>query len=146
MAALVLAACVSTAPGTEGGRVEVDLVQLSTVPAAARNVSGGAPMQYRVRIGNRTGETVTLEQIQIQSVGEGAYTVGPTTRPFTTQIPPSEFREVELFVPAELTGGTISGANGPVSLRLTLFFQSSVGSFQETVIRQAHATSTSRGE
>ena len=147
MAALFLAACGSTAPATEGGRVSIDLVQLSAIPAAARHVTGGAPIQFQVRVANRTGDVITLQQIQIQTASEiGPYVIQQTTKPYDVKVPPNEFRDVELWAPSQLTGSTLSGANSPATLRLTLRFDSTVGVFQETVIRQAHAAVTSRGE
>jgi hypothetical protein len=147
VAVLFLAACASKVPGTEGGRVEIELVQLSTVPAAARHVSGGAPIQYNVRVGNRTGDTITLQQIQLQTVSDvGPYVIQLTTKPYDVKIPSNEFRDVEMWAPSQLTGSTLSGANSPATLRLTLRFDSTAGVFQETVIRQAHAAVTSRGD
>lgn len=104
-------------------------------------------MQYRVTVANRTGETITLRRVQIQSVTDiAAYVIAPTASPFEVAIPPNEFRAVELWAPAQLTGTSVGGANSPVSLRLMLQFDSPAGAFQETVIRQAHAASTSGGD
>lgn len=120
-------------------RPDVQLSQLSTVPAAARHVEGGLPIQYRLRIGNRSGEPITLKSVTLQSMGSGAYDVPTTSRPFTKLIPPDQFEIVEFWVPANVSNSTIMGANGPVTLRATLRFDSPVGQFQEVVVQQVNA-------
>ncbi|MEO6487400.1 MAG: hypothetical protein ABIO78_05575 [Thermoanaerobaculia bacterium] len=120
-------------------RPDVQLSQLSTVPAAARHVEGGLPIQYRLRIGNRSGEPITLKSVTLQSMGSGAYDVPTTSRPFTKLIPPDQFEIVEFWVPANVSNSTIMGANGPVTLRATLQFDSPVGQFQEVVVQQVNA-------
>lgn len=120
-------------------RPDVQLSQLSTVPAAARHVEGGLPIQYRLRIGNRSGEPITLKSVTLQSMGSGAYDVPTTSRPFTKLIPPDQFEIVEFWVAANVSNSTIMGANGPVTLRATLQFDSPVGQFQEVVVQQVNA-------
>ncbi len=120
-------------------RPDVQLSQLSTVPAAARHVEGGLPIQYRLRIGNRSGEPITLKRVTLQSMGSGAYDVPTTSRPFTKLIPPDQFEIVEFWVAANVSNSTIMGANGPVTLRATLQFDSPVGQFQEVVVQQVNA-------
>jgi hypothetical protein len=117
------------------------------MPLAARRSSGGAPVQYRVRVANRTAGDLTLQRIAVQSVTTNdAYYVLPTTRPFDVTIPSSEFRDVEMWVPTEMQGNTVAGNNGPVSLRLTLAFKAFTGNFTEVVIRQVQASVTSGDE
>jgi hypothetical protein len=137
--ATLLAACAGTAPDMPSGRVDIQIDQLNQVPLAAQRVTGGAPMQYRVRVANRTPDVVTLQSVNVQSVaGTDAYVVQNTTRGFDVKIPASEFGDVEFWAPAQLTGNTVMGANGPVTLRLTLVFDSPSGKFNETVIRQVN--------
>jgi hypothetical protein len=69
----------------------------------------------------------------------GAYAVESTGRPFDTKILPEEFQVVEMWVPANISSATIMGANGPVTLRATLQFDSPVGQFQEIVVQQVNA-------
>lgn len=117
---------------------QIEIVQISAVPMAARHITGGVPIQYAMRVSNRAAQTITLKSVNLQSVGSGAYDVASTSRPFTTKIQPDQFHVVEFWVPATISENTIVGANGPVTLRATLYFDSPVGQFQEVVIRQVN--------
>lgn len=116
---------------------EVVLTQLSAVPSAARHVEGGLPIQYRLRVSNRAGDPITLKQVTLQTMGAGAYTINPTSRPFKETIQPDQFATVDFWVPAT-TEDTILGANGPVTLRATAQFDSPMGQFNETVVQQVN--------
>ena len=120
-------------------RPEVELIQVSNVPTAARHVQGALPVQYQLRVGNRSAEPITLKSVSVQSIGSGAYDVGPTSRPFSKLIPPDQTEMVEFWVPANISNSTIMGANGPVTMRATLQFDSPVGQFQEVVVQQVNA-------
>lgn len=144
-AAVGLSACASmqSDSGLGNARVKVAqpdvlITQLSTVAAAARHVVGAMPVQYRLRIGNRDAQPITLKRVVVQSMGYGAYNVDTTSRPFDTRIEPDQFQVVEFWVPAYIDSATIVGANGPVTLRATLQFDSPVGQFQETVVQQVN--------
>lgn len=117
---------------------EIDIAQISSVPQAARHVEGGIPVHFAMRVANRFGETITLKSVNLQSVGVGAYDVASTSRPFKTKIQPDQEETVEFWVPANVGMSTIVGANGPVTLRATLYFDSPVGQFQEVIIRQVN--------
>ncbi len=143
---LLLASCSTMHPDKTLGRATAKLIepdisisQLSSVPAAAEHVSGGLPVRYRLRVANRSAEEITLKRITLQSMGAGAYTVRPTSQPFNTKVAPDAFESVEFWVPAVVEYDTTLGSNGPVTLRLILQFDSSVGVFQETVVRQVSA-------
>ncbi|HET7705109.1 MAG TPA: hypothetical protein VFM36_03420 [Thermoanaerobaculia bacterium] len=116
---------------------EIELAQISSIPQAARHVEGGIPVHFALRVSNRFGEPITLKSVNLQSVGVGAYDVS-ATRPFKTQIQPDAEETVEFWMPANVGMSTIVGANGPVTLRATLYFDSPVGQFQEVVIRQVN--------
>jgi hypothetical protein len=118
---------------------EIDIAQLSSIPQAARHVEGAIPVHFAMRVSNRFGEPITLKSVNLQSVGVGAYDIASTSRPFKTMIQPDQEETVQFWVPANIGMATIVGANGPVTLRATLYFDSPVGQFQEVVIRQVNA-------
>ena len=139
-------ACASMKSDSGLGRARVNVIkpeilisQTSEMPAAARHVQGAIPIQYAMRVANRSAETITLKRVTVQSMGMGAYRIDATGRPFDTLIQPDEYQIVEFWVPANVVDNTIMGANGPVTLRATLYFDSPVGQFQEVVIRQVNA-------
>lgn len=119
-------------------RPDIEIAQISSIPQAARHVEGGIPVHFAMRVSNRFGEPITLKSVNLQSIGVGAYDVSSTSRPFKTQIQPDAEETVEFWVPANVGMSTIVGANGPVTLRATLYFDSPVGQFQQVIIRQVN--------
>ncbi|MEA2571908.1 MAG: hypothetical protein QOI24_3909 [Acidobacteriota bacterium] len=116
----------------------VQLAQLSTVAEAARHVTGGIPIQYRVQVENPSSESITLKRVTVQSVGVGAYTMPNTSRPFSIEVPPNGTKAVDFWANGVVESDTVYGSNGPVSLRVTAFFESAKGSFQHTAVEQVH--------
>jgi hypothetical protein len=143
---LFFAACASRRATSPLTRPEIDIAQISAVAIAARNVTGPIPVRYAVRVANRAGEPITLKRIQSQSIGAGAYTLQPNSTPFNVTIAPERFHEVEFWTNAIVERTTISGANGPVTLRLVLHFESPAGAFEEIVVRQVNERTGLAGE
>jgi len=144
--AVLFASCQSFTPDKTSGpstakliEPEIAISQISSVPTAAEHVSGGLPIRYRLRVMNRSTEEITLKRVTVQSMGIGAYTIPQTTQPFSAKVVPDGFEVMEFWVPAFVEHNTTLGANGPVTLRLTLQFDSPVGTFQNTVVRQVSA-------
>jgi hypothetical protein len=138
-AVLLLASCASsTNAKSPVPQPDIRIVQLSGVPLAARHVKGSVSVQYGVSIRNNAQQPITLKQITALSLGEGAYTLPSTSRPFDVTIAPAQLRDVQFFAPA-VANDTISGTNGPVTLRLTLQFDSPLGAFQTIAVKQVQA-------
>ena len=142
--ALMAAGCASSRSDSGLGAAQVKLAepeitirQISTVPSAARHVEGGVPVRYAVRVENRSGEPITLKRVVAVSVGEGAYRVQASS-PFNKKIEPAQYQTVDFWAPAYIDNATITGANGPVTLRVTTYFDSPVGQFQQVVVQQVH--------
>lgn len=140
---LVSVSCSSTStpdtPGVQAKvRPEIEIAQISSVPAAARHVTGGVPVQYALRVGNRSAEPIRLVSVSLVSIGSGAYNVSGSSS-FKTSIQPDQEETVEFWMPAYVSNPTIIGANGPVTLRATVHFEGPGGKFQEVVVRQVNA-------
>ena len=133
----ILAGC-----ATKNARVklippQLEIRQLGGQAMAARHADGGLPVHYVVRVHNPSAETIELERINLSSVGYGAYELDSTSRPFKQSIAPGTTEQVEIWTSA-VGSGTVIGVNGPVTLRITAFFDSAVGSFKETYTQQVN--------
>jgi hypothetical protein len=135
---LVIVACRSGHTKAPVPLPEVTIVQTAGVATAARDVTGPIPVRYAVRVRNKATVPITLKTIQAQSIGAGAYTLVSTSRPFNTTIAPDSYQDVEFWASAIVERQTITGANGPVTLRLILYFDSPLGSFQDVVVQQVN--------
>jgi hypothetical protein len=135
---LSLAGCASSS--SQPGHVdpEIQLVQLSNVADAARNVTGNIPVQYRLEIHNTTPAPLTLKRIDLVSLGEGAYNLQPVSQAYDKAIGAGESAALDLWSSANIQSATISGANGPVTIRAIVQFDSKDGRFQTVVVQQVH--------
>jgi hypothetical protein len=118
----------------------VEIIQTSGVPPAARHVQGGINVKYAVRVGNPSQDAITLKRISVQSLSDGAYTVRHS-QPYDRVVPASEREVVEFWAPAQ-TGNSVTGANGPVTLRVVCEFSGPKGTFQEIVTRVVNPSAT----
>ena len=145
IAAIAAASCSSTRTdsGLGNARVrvpdpDVRIIQISQVAAVARGITGGIPVQYRIRVANHAAEPITLVRVTVQSLGSGAYTLNPNSRAFDLKIQPEGFADAEFWAPATIEDATVYGANGPVTLRCLTEYDSPMGHFQNLVVQQVH--------
>lgn len=118
------------------------IVQTSATAQAARHITGGIAVEYYAEILNRSAETITLKRIQVESMGYGGYDLEPSSRPFDIPIPANQLAAVRFWVPAHISQTTIVGANGPVTLRAKVEFDSADGMFQKIYVQQVNAGRT----
>ncbi|MFZ2491293.1 MAG: hypothetical protein WA208_07395 [Thermoanaerobaculia bacterium] len=142
---LFLAACTSMKSESGLGAAKNDVVQpdvlvvqLSRIPNAARHVTGAIPIQFGVRVTNRADHPILLTRVSVASMGDGAYNLTQSAHPFKLWINPSEEGEVRFWAPASIESASIVGANGPVTVRATLTFDSNVGQFEKIVVQQVN--------
>jgi hypothetical protein len=144
---LLFAACSSSSSKSAKAPVtspEIRIVQTRGIPPAARHIAGSIPVRYAVRVTNRATEPITIRNIAAQSIAEGAYELRPTTLPFNEQIAPGAHGDVEFWADAVVTNPSMLGANGPVTLRLIVHFDSPKGGFDEVVVRQVNETGSGK--
>lgn len=109
---------------------EVGLRQLGGPGLAGSQVTGPLSVAMRLTVHNPSLETITLKRVDFATVGQGAYAVAGVSRPFGKAIGPDQTIELDTWVPA-VSEGTIIGNNGPVTMRVTAFFDSEVGQFRK---------------
>jgi hypothetical protein len=146
-AALLLAACASStstpAPAAaKSGEAEpeIQVGQLSNVASAARHMTGGVSVQYRISIRNPRNEAIHIRRVDMQSVGMGAYNLPSFSRAFDDVLGPNETKSIDLWAAASIDDATIVGANGPVTIRAIVLFESMGRSFQKVVVQQVSAS------
>ena len=140
-----LLGCASSTSSTSANKAsadhpqpELELVQVSSIADAARNITGAMPVQFTLSIRNTTGMPLKLKHIEIQSVTSGAYALDPVSRTYDQAIEAGATQNFDIWGSANASG-TITGANGPVTIRAIAQFESSMGSFQTVAIKQVRA-------
>jgi hypothetical protein len=131
---LFIAGCASSRSSAEP---EIRLVQTSEVAEVARNVPGSIPISFRLTIHNTLQTPLTLKRLELQSIGEGAYSLSSLTRSYDQVIQPGAEQSFDLWGSGYVSP-TIVGANGPVTIRAIAQFDAASGSFQTVVMRQLH--------
>jgi len=121
---------------------EVRISQLSNLAEAATHISGSISVQYRVEFRNSANVPITIKRIDVITIGEGAYTLRPTSTPVDKQLNPGEAAAVEFWAPAFIVDPTIIGANGPVSIRVTTQYDTPNGRAQSNSVQQVHPMSS----
>ena len=131
-ALLVLAAGCSTIDNAKVDLIppEIQVQQVGGPGVAGSHVSGGLSVNFKIRVFNPGGEAVTLQRLDFSTIASGAYTIQGASRPFDAKIAPGQFVELQAWIPAEAED-TIIGVNGPVTLRVSAFFDSAVGKFRK---------------
>jgi len=135
--------CVSAAPQQQStaplNEPEIQIHQLSNVAEIARDITGPISVQYQVHVGNRTGVPITIKRIDVSSIGEGAYTLRQNSTPFNQPLDTGHAAALTLWAPAFISNPTIVGANGPVTLRVAVQYDTPNGSHQAIRVEQVHA-------
>jgi hypothetical protein len=125
---LLLAGCASGAQDDPNApKVILHVAQFETQPDAYL-FGGSVNVRFAVSAANRTTEPVTLNRIEIRTVGSGAYTIRPTSTPLNIKLAPGQ----EATVPISLWGfsrGGYGAAREPVTLRATAFMTGPTGAF-----------------
>jgi hypothetical protein len=131
LASAAIAAC-STIDNAEVDLIppEIALRQLGGPGLAGSQVTGAISVNMRLTVRNPSMETITLKRVDFATIGQGAYAVANVSRPFGKTIGPDQTIELDTWVPAD-SEGSIIGNNGPVTMRVTAFFDSEVGQFRK---------------
>ncbi|HEV2718968.1 MAG TPA: hypothetical protein VG323_03040 [Thermoanaerobaculia bacterium] len=138
---LCLAACSANQLSRKSPIAEPEVVieQTSNVAPAARNITGGITVRFRVRVRNVASEVVKLKRIDLRSIGIGSYTIDNISRSFDVAINPGSESAVEFWAPGYIADPSVSGANGPVTLRAVMLFDSQSGQLQTVVTQQVRS-------
>lgn len=137
--ALLLLACCSLQQAGKSNLPEptIELNQLSRVADPTHNMTGPLSVQFQVTITNNATQPIELRRVELQSIGFGSYNLS-ATHPFQTSIAPGATESVSFWASGSIDNSSMNGANGPVTLRASVQFESAAGAFQSTVIRSVN--------
>jgi hypothetical protein len=135
MTALLLAFGCATNSAPPAGEPEVTLVQLSRVAEGTQFDTGPVSAHFAVEVRNPTTAPLHLDRVAVQSIGGGAYDLPSYSQAFDVTIAPKESRSVDFWAPAYVTNPTVSGTNGPVTIRAMLELDAAGKKFQKVVVQ-----------
>jgi hypothetical protein len=142
-AAITLAACSTSAPGTPKQKAQIpppdfEIRQL-VGPAQLNYEEGQIEVKYRLDIGNRADVPITLSRLEIVTVNPegGAYSLDPSHRAyyFRKTIKAHESAAIDFWAKA-YSYGRSTRENEPVTVRGTLYFQTPNGYYDEVFVKE----------
>ena len=123
---LLLAACGSSGNSTPGSpAVEVHLAQISSTDNVFY-LSGPIAVQYVVEVNNPTGDTLTLNRLDLQTIGQGAYYLRTGSVPMNERIAPNGTTQLRVGAWGTSRGGRLT-VNEPVTMRVIAQFSDGHG-------------------
>lgn len=136
LVSLLAAACASapatdTQTATAGGAAEpakkpseptIGIARLDVNGAQPRSVTS-VPLIVRVRVENRTEESVTVDRIDVASAGVGPYTIATTSQDFHHEVKVGHVSVFPVWVQAtpSTETDTIGGQEGSMMMRAAVY-------------------------
>ncbi|MGH9423389.1 MAG: hypothetical protein ACRD3J_25675 [Thermoanaerobaculia bacterium] len=120
---------------SSGPGPEIALMQLSRVAEGTQYDTGPVSTQYAVDVKNTLAAPLQLRRVSVQSIGGGSYTLPPHSQGFNETIEPGATKRVTFWAPAYVAVQTVAGANGPVTVRGTIEFESEGKKSQKIVVQ-----------
>ena len=136
VALIALAAGCSSSGGATAGAPDLQF-QLTQFGSAADTFYFRGPMnvQYQLAIHNPTNATYTLRRLDLQSVGQGAYSIRTGNSPITRTIAAGGTTTIGLSAWARARGGYLT-AEEPVTIRGIAYFEAPDGRHFQRVFTQ----------
>jgi len=127
---LVAAACASN-PRDEGPPIGVELALLDA-PANILYFPGPVNLRFELTLTNPTDQPVTLQRLDLRSIGSASLFLRATGTPFHVEVKPHASTSVTTSVWANSRGGMLA-QDEPISLQATAYFDSPKGPFVRLV-------------
>jgi hypothetical protein len=124
--ALFVVACASNQQSS-GPEVAIHLTQTNT-PNDIFYFAGPVAIQYQVAITNPTNQPLTLQRLDLQTLGPGAYSLRTAPTPMNVNVPPNGTSVFNISVWGRAHGGYLRSTE-PVTIRGTAYFKGPTGSF-----------------
>jgi hypothetical protein len=141
LACSTLLACASSGNDSSGDakilQPDLQFVQLQG-PEEMNWPAGNIEVQYGMRIANKSGEPITLRNVEIETLGQGGpYRVRRDRYFMNVEIPPASSRDATFWARAYAEGDAMaSDARSPVTVRGVAFFESPAGNFRKVFVQR----------
>jgi hypothetical protein len=122
---LMLSACGSGGASDNGPAVAMELRPMN-LSSNVLYFRGPVPLQFEMTVTNPTNEAVTLQSLDLRSVGPGAFRLRSGSVPVNRTIPPGGSTTLTLSTWGQSAGGFLRSEE-PVTLRAVGAFRSASG-------------------
>lgn len=128
---LLLAGCGSGASQSTGPNVTVHLRQINT-PHDIFYFAGPVNIQFALEVTNPTNEPVTLQRLELETIGPGAYYLRTGSTPINLTVKPNSTATTTLSAWGRSRGGYLTSTE-PVTLRAVAYFSAPSGQFVKVI-------------
>ena len=127
LALALLAGCAGS-----GASVNDPIIQFVQVtsPGSLGFAGGRTSIEFELAVTNRSPEELTLDRVELRTVGIGAYTIRDEKRPMSIRVAPGATERTRFFVLAIARGGTRASTES-VTIRGIAYFSSAGGAYQK---------------
>jgi hypothetical protein len=125
--ALILAFGCASTQQSSGPDVTIHLAQINSA-SDVFYFAGPVNVQYQLTVSNPTSQPLTLQRLDLSTIGPGAYSLRANSTPMNLKIAPNGTSTFRIAVWGYARGGYIASSE-PVSLRGVAYFQSPSNSF-----------------
>ncbi len=127
VAVLLLAGCATVGDDPNAPNVTLHLLPLSSAPNAYR-YGGPVNIGYELTATNSTNQPVTLDRIEVRTIGSGAYLIRPTSTRLNLALGPGESKAVQFSIWGTAPGGQLASGE-PVTVRAAGYLKGPSGPF-----------------
>jgi hypothetical protein len=142
-AGIALANCSSGSPRGPEPRITIDTLEIS---AAQPPRTGTVPIVVRVSVTNTTQTLLTVDRIDVSSVGVGPYDIVSTAKDFHHALQAGHFAVFPVWVQASVSTAEqfISGQESSMVMRAVVFLSSPGGASRAMVVQRVDTTVSRR--
>lgn len=142
---LITAACASRSTReADVLRPQVAIVQTSTL-GESNYQPGAVELYYQVVVKNNSSETITLRQLDMNTVSSGAYTVNSNAIVLNQRIEGLTTGSAPFHIRGYQRGGRV-GAMEPVLVRVIAYFDSAAGPFHHVFTQRIDPGTSASGQ
>ena len=124
---ILLAGCASSQDDPNAPSVTIHLTPYDS-SSNAYTYNGPVAVKFELSIANTTKDPVTLNRIEIRTIGSGAYTIQPISTPINVVVAPGQGKAMPISVWGYARGGRLSSEE-PVTVRGTAYLTGPQGAF-----------------
>lgn len=118
-------------------------IRVLQVPEALPGMANPFATVVQVDVINRSSEPLTLQRIEVSSVGEGRYEFDREREQFNRVVQPGKFDSFPVRV-LVYANETIGRAEEPLHIRGTVFFSTEDGAFRRTFMQRVNPSTLER--
>jgi hypothetical protein len=146
IAAIWLAGCSSSTHATDKRGEPAISIHTLEISAAQPRRASTIPIIVRVGVTNTSQAALTVDRIDVSSVGVGPYDIASTARDFHHVVEPGHVATFPIWVQATVSVAeqTISGQESSMMIRAVVFVSSPVGPSRSMTVQRVDTTVSRR--